>query len=221
MENGHYERRGVDLALHTAGKRLGRIALGLATDAHADKPREILLSRANIEKRAHAIGHQLRRDYAGGELTLLSVQTGANVWFQMVSDALQQANGHLVSRTPQVTLLFDDVKIKAQDDGAGRHFVHAPNPKLIRDRQVLVVEDIVDSGVTVDFLRRELSETYGAADVKLCTMLDRPSGRENANLPKVDYSGFTIGPGFVVGMGMDFAEYGRDLREIRTVIDKT
>ena len=80
----------------------------------------------------------------------------------------------------------------------------------ITGRRVIVVEDIVDSGFTLSYLTRMLS-SRGAASVKLCTLLDKPARRAPGITLKSDYSGFVVGDEFVVGYGLDYAEYYRNL----------
>ena len=78
----------------------------------------------------------------------------------------------------------------------------------IRGRHVLILEDILDSGLTLKLLRKLLLER-GAESVKICTLLDKPSGRKVEIAP--DYTCFTIPGGFVVGFGLDYAEHYRNL----------
>ena len=80
----------------------------------------------------------------------------------------------------------------------------------IEGKHVIIVEDIVDSGFTLSYLTRMLA-SRGAASVKLCTLLDKPARRAPGITLKSDYSGFVVGDEFVVGYGLDYAEYYRNL----------
>ena len=80
----------------------------------------------------------------------------------------------------------------------------------IDGRHVIIVEDIVDSGFTLSYLSRVLSNR-GAASVRICTLLDKPERRAPGITIKADYFGFTIGNEFVVGYGLDYAEKYRNL----------
>ena len=80
----------------------------------------------------------------------------------------------------------------------------------IEGRHVIIVEDIVDSGFTLSYLSRVLSNR-GAASVRICTLLDKPERRAPGITIKADYFGFTIGNEFVVGYGLDYAERYRNL----------
>ena len=80
----------------------------------------------------------------------------------------------------------------------------------ISQYHVIIVEDIVDSGFTLTYLTKML-ESRGAASIKLCTLLDKPSRRAPGITLKADYSGFEVGNEFVVGYGLDYAEKYRNL----------
>ena len=80
----------------------------------------------------------------------------------------------------------------------------------IENRHVIIVEDIIDSGFTLTYLTRMLS-ARGAASIKLCTLLDKPSRRAPGITLKSDYAGFEIGDDFVVGYGLDYDEAYRNL----------
>ena len=80
----------------------------------------------------------------------------------------------------------------------------------ITGRHVVIVEDIVDSGFTLSYLTRML-ESRGAKSIKLCTLLDKPSRRAPGVTLQADYSGFQVGNEFVVGFGLDYAEFYRNL----------
>ena len=80
----------------------------------------------------------------------------------------------------------------------------------IENKHVIIVEDIVDSGFTLSYLTRMLA-SRGAASIKLCTLLDKPSRRAEGITLKSDYSGFEVGDEFVVGYGLDYAELYRNL----------
>ena len=80
----------------------------------------------------------------------------------------------------------------------------------IENKHVIIVEDIVDSGFTLSYLTRMLA-SRGAASIKLATLLDKPSRRAPGITLKSDYSGFEVGDEFVVGYGLDYAEYYRNL----------
>jgi hypoxanthine phosphoribosyltransferase len=82
--------------------------------------------------------------------------------------------------------------------------------KPVDGRHVIIVEDIVDSGFTLTYLTRVLA-SRGAASIKLCTLLDKPSRRAPGITLKADYAGFEVGNEFVVGYGLDYAEKYRNL----------
>ena len=80
----------------------------------------------------------------------------------------------------------------------------------IEGKDVIIVEDIVDSGFTLSYLTRMLA-SRGAASIRLCTLLDKPARRAPGITLRSDYSGFVVGDEFVVGYGLDYAELYRNL----------
>jgi hypoxanthine phosphoribosyltransferase len=214
-------------ALANIGKRLDDIMVGSPCSEVPSKTKKVKLTEPAIQHRANEIALLLRREYAGQDLTLLSVQTGANIWAGYIAKELATFNRiPFMDKNGQslepVALRFDDVKVKTYsgtERASQPTFIHEPNSQLIRNCHVLVLEDIVDSGATVEFLRKTLTEDHGAKSVKVCAMLDKPSGRDDPDDPKPDCCGYEIGPDFVVGMGLDVDEYGRDLPAVHRVVD--
>lgn len=90
------------------------------------------------------------------------------------------------------------------------------NAEDIKGRDIIVIEDIIDSGFTINEFRRDL-EKAGAANIRIATMLFKPNAfRYNY---KIDYVGMNIGNEFIVGYGLDYNEYGRNLKEIYKIVE--
>ena len=147
----------------------------------------------------HELGQALVRDYAGTEPVLVGVLKGAVVF---LADLI---------RATSIPLTVDFIGLSSygeglQSSGVVRITVDLSVP--IRDRHVLVVEDIIDSGHTIDYLRRNL-ETRRPRSLKLCALLDKAERRE-VKVP-LDYVGFAIPSEFVVGYGLDHAGRYRNL----------
>ncbi|MCR5788757.1 MAG: hypoxanthine phosphoribosyltransferase [Lachnospiraceae bacterium] len=165
----------------------------------------VLLSEEEVDKRIREMGEQISRDYEGKSLHLVSILRGG-VFFSC----------ELAKRiTVPVSLDFMSVSSYGMDTkSSGVVKVVKDLDDSIRDKHVLVVEDIIDSGRTLNYLL-EVLKGRGPASLKLCTMLDKPDRRVVD--VKVDYRGFEIPDKFVVGYGLDYAQKYRNLPYIGVV----
>ena len=160
---------------------------------------DVLLSEQQIQNRIKELGAQITRDYAGKNPLLIGVLKGACFF---MSDLLRAIDTRLsiefmaISSYGSSTRTSGEVRIMKDLD--------VP----IEGRDILVVEDIVDTGLTLSYLLSNL-ESRGAASVKLAALLDKFERRERE--VKIDYLGFQIPDEFVVGYGLDFAERYRNL----------
>lgn len=160
---------------------------------------DVLLSEQQIQDRIKELGAQITRDYAGKNPLLIGVLKGACFF---MSDLLRAIDTRLsiefmaISSYGSSTRTSGEVRIMKDLD--------VP----IEGRDILVVEDIVDTGLTLSYLLSNL-ESRGAASVKLAALLDKFERRERE--VKIDYLGFQIPDEFVVGYGLDFAERYRNL----------
>lgn len=166
---------------------------------------EVLLTAEQIQGRVAELGAEISRDYAGRDLLLIGILKGAVVF---LSDLLRhitipvQVDFMAVSSYGAATLSSGVVRIlKDLDEG-------------VEGREVLVVEDIIDTGLTLRYLRENL-QARRPASVRICTLLDKPD-RRVVEVP-VDYLGFRIPDRFVVGYGLDCKEYFRNLPYIAAV----
>lgn len=162
----------------------------------------ILVTREEIAQAVAKLGRQITEDYQGKQLMLVGILKGAIVFF---SDLLREidlpvktefmavSSYGASTKTTGVVNLVKDLTV----DITGMH--------------VLIVEDIVDSGMTLSYLSKYLS-TRGAASIKIATLLDKPE-RRRVDL-KADYFCFTIPDEFVVGYGLDYDEKYRNLPDI-------
>lgn len=160
---------------------------------------QILFTKEQIAERVTALGAQIREDYEGKNLLLVGTLKGA---FLFLSD---------LARAIDLPLQLDFVSVSSYGDSmtsSGAVQVRKDLDCLPEGLDVLVVEDIVDSGRTLAYLV-DLLRAGRAASVEVCTLLDKPSGRAVPFVPK--YTGFTVPDSFVVGYGMDYAEKYRNL----------
>jgi hypoxanthine phosphoribosyltransferase len=160
---------------------------------------EVLISEQRIQARIKELGAEITRDYAGRNPLLIGVLKGACFF---LSDLLRAIDTRLsiefmaISSYGSSTRTSGEVRIMKDLD--------VP----IEGRDILVVEDIVDTGLTLSYLLSNL-ESRGAASVKLVALLDKFERRQKE--VKIDYLGFQIPDEFVVGYGLDFAERYRNL----------
>ncbi len=167
---------------------------------------ETLLSREQISTRVCEIGAQITTDYAGKEPILIGILKGACVF---LSDLMREIN-------LKVQLEFMAVSSygKAQKS-SGEVRIIKDLDIAVEGKDLIVVEDIVDTGLTLSYLLANL-QSRGANSVALVSLLDKPEPRIVKEL-KIDYSGFQVPNKFVVGYGLDAAERYRNLPFIAIV----
>ena len=169
---------------------------------------EILYSVDGIHARIKDLGRQITRDYAGKELVLVGVLKGSCIF---LADLMREIDLPLTIDFMSVSSYKNELK----STGDVEILKDLSNP--IRDKDVLVVEDIVDTGLTLSRLL-EILGTRGAASIKLASFLDKPEPRIKKELV-IDYTGFVVPNKFVVGYGLDAAGRYRNLPFIAVVKD--
>ena len=160
---------------------------------------EVLIDAETLQARIRELGEEINGDYAGREVLLVGVLKGA-VFF--MADLMRNLN---------VPCEVDFMAISsygAATDSSGVVRILKDLDINIRDRHVLVVEDIIDSGLTLSYLMRNL-ESREPASLEICALLTKPERRE-IEVP-VRWIGFEIPNKFVIGYGLDFAERYRNL----------
>src|SRR5918992_4496521 len=171
-----------------------------AIDLHDDIA-EILLTEAQIVERVAELGARVTADYAGRKLTLVSVLKGS---LPFMADLM---------RAIDLPLRIDLMEVSSYGGNTTESSGLVRNLKdlsaSIEGEDVLIVEDIIDTGLTLNYLIRYL-RGKNPASLRICTLLDKPARR----LVEIDvnYTGFTIPDQFVVGYGLDYGELYRNLR---------
>ncbi len=162
---------------------------------------EILITEEQIAAAVERMGARISVDYAGRELTLVSVLKGS---LPFMADLM---------RSITIPLRIDLMEVSSYGgtatESSGLVRILKDLSSSIADGHVLVVEDIIDTGLTLNYLVRYL-RGKSPASLRICTLLDKPA-RRLVDIP-VDYTGFTIEDRFVVGYGLDYAELYRNLR---------
>lgn len=160
---------------------------------------KVLVTQEQIAERVRELGEAVTRDYAGLNPLLVGVLRGAVVFLADLMRAIH---------TP-VTLDFIGVSsYGASTESSGVVRLTSDLSVSIEGRHVLIVEDIIDSGRTINYLRRNLL-TRHPESLKLCVLLDKAERREE--MVEIDYRGFSIPKQFVVGYGLDFGGLYRNL----------
>jgi len=166
---------------------------------------KVLLSEEEVDKRIQEIGEQISKDYAGKQVHLVCVLRGGVFFLCELAKRI----------TVPVSLDFMSVSSYGGDTkSSGVVKIVKDLDDSIKDKDVLVVEDIVDSGRTLSYLLEMLRDRQPAS-LRLCTLLDKPDRRViDVN---VDYTGFEIPDEFVVGYGLDYDQKYRNLPYIGIV----
>ena len=157
---------------------------------------QTFISKSTISSTVSRLGKEIRANHKG-PITLLSVLKGSICF---TSDLMRELDG-------EVKICFTTVS-SYSGKSSGRISYDSPNPDDITDSNVIIVEDIADTGKTLDFLISQV-RSMNAKTVQTCVLLDKPSRRE---IPvTIDYLGHTFQDLFVVGYGMDFKGRFRNL----------
>jgi hypoxanthine phosphoribosyltransferase len=162
---------------------------------------EIFLTDEEILKETTSLGMQLSSDYAGKELVFIAVLNGA---FMFASDLLKN-----VSIPAEISFVKVSSYTGLTNSEEIKELIGLNT--IIQGKHVVLIEDIVDTGNTIDKLLVSL-EKENPLSVKVCTLLYKPEAFKGINKP--DYVGFSIPNAFVVGYGLDYNELGRNLNAI-------
>lgn len=166
-------------------------------EEHVD---HILIDQERLQARVAELAAEISRDYAAvDDLLLVCVLKGAVIFLSDLSRQL--AIPHAID-----FMAVSSYGASTKSSGIVRILMDLETSILAR--HVLIVEDIIDSGRTLDYITRNL-RTRGPASLKICTLLDKKARREISIA--VDYVGFEISDEFVIGYGLDFAEFYRNL----------
>jgi len=160
------------------------------------------ITAEEIKKLCIRLGGEITRDYAGKDLLLICILKGSIIFF---SDLI---------RFIKLPIKIDFVRLSSYGHGtesSGNVKVLKDVSQNIRGKDILIIEDILDTGNTLDFFRKHL-EVSKPASIKICTLLDKPSRRKISVI--ADYCGQTIEDKFVVGYGLDFQEKCRNYPDI-------
>ena len=166
---------------------------------------DVLIDAATLQKRIAELGEQISADYANRDLALIGILKGSFVFLSDLSRAL----------TVECTIDFLGLSSYGhRTTTSGVVQITSDLTSPIEGRDVLVVEDIIDTGLTMRYLLENLS-TRKPRSIKVCTLLHKPA-RTQVAVP-IDYTGFTIEDHFVIGYGLDYDKRYRELPHIASV----
>lgn len=169
--------------------------------------KSVLYSKEEIRKRVEELALQISRDYEGKDLLLIGVLKGA---FIFMADLIR------CMKIPSVVDFVRVASYGAGTESSGLIKITKDVEVPLTGRDVLIVEDIVDSGITLDYLVKKLMECKPRS-LKVCALIDK---RRRRKVPfEADYVGFTMEDGFIVGYGLDFNEMSRFHPEIYVIED--
>ncbi|MDD6011158.1 MAG: hypoxanthine phosphoribosyltransferase [Lachnospiraceae bacterium] len=166
----------------------------------------VMLSEEEINARIAELGEQISRDYEGKEIFLICILKGASFFACELAKRIT------------VPVNIDFMKVSSYGGGtvsSGQVSIKMDVSESIAGKEVLIVEDIIDSGNTLNLLPKILMER-GPKSIRLCALLDKPDRREVD--VKMDYVGFRIPDKFVVGYGLDYDQRYRNLPYIGEVV---
>jgi hypoxanthine phosphoribosyltransferase len=163
---------------------------------------KVLIKRDEIAARLTEVAAEISRDYAGKNVLFVCVLRGAFIFF---ADLVRE-----VSVNAQVDFIaVSSYGAGAESSGEVKMVKDLTTP--IEGKNVIIVEDIVDTGITLKYLKRYLL-TKNPASVKICTLLDKPERRKVDLVP--EYKLFTVPNEFVIGYGLDYDENYRTLKDV-------
>ena len=162
----------------------------------------VLIDRDAIAKRVKELGRQISEDYKGKSILMICILRGACVFF---SDLVREID---------LEVHFDFMAVSSYGNSTrttGEVKILKDTTEPLYGKDVIIVEDIVDSGITLKNLKQSLM-TRKPNSIKICTFLDKPARRQTELVP--DYCGFTVPNEFIIGYGMDYKEIYRNVPEV-------
>ena len=161
---------------------------------------EILITEEQIKNRIRELGQEMTRDYADKKPIFLCILKGAVIFY---ADMIRAFDAHC-------EMEFMQISSYQGTQSTGSVAVLQDTRQNLAGRHVVILEDILDTGRSLQAVCRYL-EAKGVASLKICALLDKPEGRAEGVTLEADYVGFKVPNAFVVGYGLDYDEYYRNL----------
>ncbi|MBN2061386.1 MAG: hypoxanthine phosphoribosyltransferase [Deltaproteobacteria bacterium] len=170
---------------------------------------EVIINETQIQNKVKELGARITRDYEGKDLIIVGILKGSVVF---LSDLI---------RSIDIPVSIDFISVSSygcEKESSGIVRLLHDLTKPVKGRDILLVEDIVDTGLTLKYLMDNLS-TREPRTIRICSLLDKKEARDNGIDLKIDYIGFTVPKKFLVGYGLDYDEKYRNLPFIAAIID--
>ncbi|NLD38031.1 MAG: hypoxanthine phosphoribosyltransferase [Desulfatiglans sp.] len=164
-------------------------------------PHEIILSSEQIKERVSELGQEITRDYIGHDLLAICVLKGSILFFADLIRAID---------LPLTTDFILVSSYNGNKESSGKAEIRHDITMPVKDRDILIVEDIIDTGISVDRIVEHLKEK-GPNSIKICVLLDKKGARSPSCNIRCDYSGFDVPEKFLIGYGLDYNEKYRNL----------
>lgn len=174
-----------------------------------NKKREVLFSKEDIAKRCEELGHLITSEYQGKNLLVVSLLKGS---FIFTADLVRH-----ISVPTRIEFMTTSSYGHGEESSGSVKVVQDLNVENLDEFDVLIVDDITDSAVTMTGVINHL-KTRNPKSIKCCVLLDKPSRRAVAYEP--DYVGFTIPDMFIVGYGLNYGDYMRNIDHVFAFVDK-
>ena len=173
---------------------------------------KVLISRQDIAKRVSELGAQITKDFSGQSVNLVGVLKGAAIFLSDLARQVQlDATFDFIGVSSYGNRPTPTQELNSGWDSTGEVKLTKDVDQTLKDKNIILVEDILDTGLTMTYLKR-LLQARQPRSLKVAALLDKPSRRK---LPlEGDYVGFKIPDEFVVGYGLDYAEKYRNLADI-------
>jgi hypoxanthine phosphoribosyltransferase len=176
---------------------------------------KVLISRQQIAERVAAIGADITRDFSGQAIIFVGVLKGAAIFLSDLARHVQlDATFDFIGVSSYGNRPTPAQELKTGWDSTGEVRLLKDVDQSMKDRNIILVEDILDTGLTLSYLKKMLLAHQPKA-LRIATLLDKPSRRKQPI--QADYVGFSIPDEFVVGYGLDYAEKYRNLPDICVV----
>jgi hypoxanthine phosphoribosyltransferase len=172
-----------------------------SSDTEQKESVTVLISTEEINRRLSELAIEISRDYAGKQITMVCAMKGAVIFLADLARKLSQ----------NVEFDFINISSYGNETRPGELVLRKDMDLKPKGRHILLIEDIIDSGHTLVFLRKHIA-AMEPASLKICVLLDKPDRRQvQTQDPLYDYLGFSIPDEFVVGYGLDYAQRYRNL----------
>jgi len=173
---------------------------------------KVLFSREQIAERVAAMGAEITRDFSGQSIILVGVLKGAAIFLSDLARQIRlDATFDFIGVSSYGNRPTPDQELKSGWDSTGEVRLTKDVDQSMKDRNVILVEDILDTGLTLSYLKKLLL-AHQPKCLRIAALLDKPSRRKQPI--HGDYVGFSIPDEFVVGYGLDYAEKYRNLPDI-------